>query len=61
MRETVSIHIGQAGCQIGDSVWDLLGQEHNLTRDGFVTENCDSFNTETARGLTWKNMKSGVF
>jgi len=59
MRETLSIHIGQAGCQIGDSVWELLGQEHNLTADGFVKENedstqMDSFNTETVYRETEK-------
>ncbi|CEF64751.1 Alpha tubulin-like protein [Strongyloides ratti] len=34
MREVVSIHIGQAGCQIGNACWELYCLEHNIQPDG---------------------------
>eukprot|EP00731_Ephydatia_muelleri_P026673 Em0018g773a len=36
MREVVSIHIGQAGCQIGNACWELYCLEHNLSPEGSV-------------------------
>jgi len=34
MREIISIHIGQAGVQIGNSCWELYCIEHGLRPDG---------------------------
>lgn len=34
MREVISLHIGQAGCQIGNSCWELYCQEHGIQPDG---------------------------
>nr|NP_001187422.1 tubulin alpha-2 chain [Ictalurus punctatus]ADO28622.1 tubulin alpha-2 chain [Ictalurus punctatus] len=34
MRETVSIHIGQAGCQIGNACWELYCLEHGISPNG---------------------------
>ncbi|XP_046360567.2 tubulin alpha-1C chain-like [Haliotis rufescens] len=34
MREVVSIHIGQAGVQIGNSCWELYCLEHGIQMDG---------------------------
>lgn len=34
MRECVSIHIGQAGCQIGNACWELFCLEHGILPDG---------------------------
>nr|QSX72292.1 tubulin alpha 9 [Halisarca dujardinii] len=36
MRECVSIHIGQAGCQIGEACWELYCLEHGLQPDGML-------------------------
>jgi len=36
MREIISIHIGQAGCQTGNACWELYCLEHNIRPDGFV-------------------------
>ena len=36
MRECVSIHIGQAGCQIGESCWELYCLEHGIHPDGLL-------------------------
>ncbi|XP_017490942.1 PREDICTED: tubulin alpha-8 chain-like [Rhagoletis zephyria] len=34
MRECISIHVGQAGVQLGSSAWELYCHEHNLQPDG---------------------------
>jgi len=33
-RECISIHLGQAGCQIGSACWELYGLEHGINPDG---------------------------
>ena len=35
-RECISIHVGQAGCQIGNSAWELYCLEHGITPDGRI-------------------------
>jgi len=57
MREIISIHIGQAGVQVGNSCWELYCLEHNIKPDGTLPEDNegedDSFNTffsETSGG-----------
>lgn len=37
MRECVSIHIGQAGCQIGNACWELYCLEHGIEPSGLVS------------------------
>ncbi|XP_039290965.1 tubulin alpha-4 chain-like [Nilaparvata lugens] len=34
MRECVSVHIGQAGVQMGNAIWDLFCLEHQIDQDG---------------------------
>src|SRR5690349_3464174 len=34
MRECISIHVGQAGVQIGNSCWELYCLEHGIQPDG---------------------------
>ncbi|KAG0271657.1 alpha-tubulin, partial [Linnemannia exigua] len=34
MREIISIHVGQAGVQIGNACWELYCLEHGLAPDG---------------------------
>ena len=59
MREVVSIHIGQAGVQIGNSCWELYCLEHGIQPNGQfgsesdILKNDESFNTffsETGNG-----------
>jgi tubulin alpha len=59
MRECLSVHIGQAGVQIGNACWELFCLEHGIQPDGqmpsdkTVGGNDDSFNTffiETGAG-----------
>ena len=57
MRETLSIHIGQAGCQIGDNVWDLLGEEHSLTKDGYLKNSETNINNE----VVYRETEKGKF
>lgn len=47
MREVISIHVGQAGVQIGNSCWELYCREHGIQPDGVMTEkrNDSSFST----------------
>jgi len=56
MREVVSVHIGQAGCQIGSSCWELYCLEHGINPDGMLPDTheingaCKSFFSETGSG-----------
>ena len=34
MREILSLHIGQAGVQLGEACWELFSLEHGLEKDG---------------------------
>ncbi|WP_083229845.1 hypothetical protein [Pseudoalteromonas sp. BMB] len=44
MRECISVHIGQAGVQIGNACWELYCLEHGIQPDGAF---CNS---------VWKNL-----
>ncbi|KAL8605221.1 Tubulin alpha-1 chain [Nucella lapillus] len=51
MREVICVHLGQAGCQIGNACWELYCLEHGIQPDGFQPSSCtvgpgdDSFQT----------------
>jgi len=55
-RECISVHVGQAGCQIGNSAWELYCLEHGIQPDGRIpadSRSDDSFHTffnETGSG-----------
>ncbi|EDO06790.1 Tubulin/FtsZ family GTPase domain protein [Babesia bovis T2Bo] len=36
MREVIAVHIGQAGVQVGNAVWELFCIEHGIRPDGTV-------------------------
>ena len=38
MREIISLHIGQAGVQIGNAQWELFCLEHGIEPDGKIPE-----------------------
>ena len=38
MRECLSIHVGQAGVQIGNACWELYCLEHGIVPDGSMPE-----------------------
>ncbi|VDL98675.1 unnamed protein product, partial [Schistocephalus solidus] len=56
MREIVSLHIGQCGCQLGNAAWELYCAEHAITCEGQAyeppreCENIDSFFSVTGTG-----------
>jgi len=37
-RQVITVHVGQAGVQMGNSVWNLFGIEHGIDRKGTATE-----------------------
>lgn len=41
-RECISIHIGQAGIQMGNSCWELYCLEHGFQPDGTIVDNSRS-------------------
>jgi tubulin alpha len=47
MREIISIHIGQAGVQIGNSCWELFCQEHKISADGKLSATPESDSTSS--------------
>ena len=36
-REVISIHVGQAGVQMGNSCWELYCLEHGIQPDGILS------------------------
>ena len=59
MREVISLHVGQAGVQVGTSCWELYCLEHGINPDGTLSENrkntdrpvaFDTFFSETGSG-----------
>merc|ERR1712142_1417181 len=65
MRECISIHVGQAGVQIGNSCWELYCLEHGLTSDGQIqgerSSTDDSFSTFFSETGCGKHVPRAVF
>lgn len=62
-RETVAIHIGQAGTQIGSSIWELYCLEHGILPDGNLASNrrtCSSDNDDNYNTI-FEECESGQF
>ncbi|XP_073400184.1 tubulin alpha-8 chain isoform X2 [Dendrobates tinctorius] len=38
VRECISVHVGQAGVQIGNACWELFCLEHNIEPDGTILD-----------------------
>ena len=51
MREVISIHVGQAGVQMGNSCWELYCLEHGINPDGSMKpegkKSCEESSHET--------------
>uniref|UniRef100_A0A4X2M4Y0 Tubulin alpha 8 n=1 Tax=Vombatus ursinus TaxID=29139 RepID=A0A4X2M4Y0_VOMUR len=66
MRECISVHVGQAGVQIGNACWELFCLEHGIQADGtFGTQaskvnNDDSFTTFFSETGTGKHVPRAV-
>ncbi|XP_071517809.1 tubulin alpha-2 chain isoform X2 [Panulirus ornatus] len=67
MRECISVHVGQAGVQIGNSCWELYCLEHGIQPDGQMLPeksagDCyDSFNTFFTETGSGKHVPRAVF
>lgn len=63
----ISIHVGQAGCQIGRACWELFCLEHAIQPDGLLVRDDDlrggddSFNTFFHETATGKYVPRAVF
>ncbi len=67
MREVISIHIGQAGCQMGNACWELYCLEHGIQPDGMMPSDDsvgvadDSFNTFFSETSGGKHVPRAIF
>ncbi|XP_046581947.1 tubulin alpha chain-like [Haliotis rubra] len=67
MREVISIHIGQAGVQIGNACWELYCLEHGIQKDGQMPSDVSaagrdsSFNTFFSETGAGKHVPRTVF
>merc|ERR1712018_160847 len=69
MREVISIHIGQAGVQMGNACWELYCLEHGIHPDGQMPSDesfgeespDDSFNTFFSETSSGKHVPRAVF
>ena len=66
-RECISVHIGQAGTQIGNACWELYCLEHGIQPDGQMPSDKtigggdDSFNTFFSETGAGKHVPRAVF
>ena len=67
MRECISIHIGQAGVQMGNACWELYCLEHGIQPDGHMPNDTsigqmdDSFNTFFSETSSGKHVPRAIF
>merc|ERR1712013_18677 len=67
MRECISVHVGQAGCQIGNACWELYCLNHGIQPDGQMPSDKtvgggdDSFNTFFSETGAGKHVPRAVF
>nr|GEV53302.1 tubulin alpha-2 chain [Tanacetum cinerariifolium] len=67
MRECISIHIGQAGIQVGNACWELYCLEHGIQPDGQMPSDKtigggdDAFNTFFSETGAGKHVPRAVF
>uniref|UniRef100_A0AAQ5YGP2 Tubulin alpha chain n=1 Tax=Amphiprion ocellaris TaxID=80972 RepID=A0AAQ5YGP2_AMPOC len=67
LRECISIHVGQAGAQIGNACWELYCLEHGIQPDGQMPSDKtigggdDSFNTFFSETGAGKHVPRAVF
>merc|ERR1712243_481845 len=67
MRECISVHVGQAGVQMGNACWELYCMEHGIQPDGMilpdqeVAQTDDSFSTFFAQTGAGKHVPRAIF
>ena len=66
-RECISVHVGQAGVQMGNACWELYCLEHGIQPDGQMPSDktigleTDSFNTFFSETGAGKHVPRAVF
>ena len=66
-RECISIHVGQAGTQMGNACWELYCLEHGIQPDGQMPSDKtpgggdDSFNTFFSETAAGKHVPRAIF
>ena len=66
-REVISIHVGQAGVQIGNACWELYCLEHGIQPDGTKADDyttgdeVDAFNTFFSETVGGKHVPRCLF
>lgn len=59
MRECVSIHIGQAGAQMGNACWELYCLEHGINPDGRIETNSNNVVNDNSFGTFFNETGAG--
>eukprot|EP00118_Oscarella_pearsei_P027686 m.311285 g.311285 ORF g.311285 m.311285 type:complete len:480 (+) comp64270_c0_seq1:356-1795(+) len=59
-REIISIHLGQAGVQLGDSCWELYCAEHGISPDGELLDGKDTSSSFSPKPVNGMNGVNGV-
>ncbi|CAH8856138.1 unnamed protein product [Trichobilharzia szidati] len=59
MRECISIHVGQAGVQMGNACWELYCLEHGIQPDGHMPNNKETERSDDAFNTFFSEMSSG--
>jgi len=59
MREIISIHIGQAGVQVGNACWELYCLEHGIQPDGLMPTDKSKGKEEDAYNTFFSETSSG--
>ncbi|NXE13348.1 TBA protein, partial [Lophotis ruficrista] len=60
-RECISIHIGQAGVQMGNSCWELYCLEHGIEPDGIISSSASSKQVDSSFGTFFSETGSGKY
>lgn len=57
----MSLHVGQAGVQMGNACWELYGVEHGVSPDGFLTADNLACNGPDFFGTFYQETSTGRF
>ncbi|KFR15361.1 Tubulin alpha chain, partial [Opisthocomus hoazin] len=60
-RECISVHIGQAGVQMGNSCWELYCLEHGIEPDGIISSTASSAQADSSFGTFFSETGSGKY
>ncbi|NXD87204.1 TBA protein, partial [Halcyon senegalensis] len=60
-RECISVHIGQAGVQMGNSCWELYCLEHGIEPHGIISSNASSGQADSSFGTFFSETGSGKY